>query len=206
MGTQVYVWDRFVRFFHGSLVTAFATAWLSAEENDAVHSIAGYAVIALVLARLAWGFVGTRHARFADFVRGPRAVMRYLRSLASGAEHHVGHNPAGGWMVVALLAMLLLTTATGAIVYGYEGHGPFATTLAPARATGAPESATERKARRRAEHRWEEIHEFAANTTLVLIGLHVAGVVVASRLHRENLVRAMFSGYKRGSGAPGTGR
>ncbi|MCB1745907.1 MAG: cytochrome b/b6 domain-containing protein [Gammaproteobacteria bacterium] len=198
MGTQVYVWDRFVRFFHWSLVAAFTLAWLSAEENDTVHSMAGYAVIGLVLARLGWGLVGTRHARFADFVRGPRAVKRYLLSLAGRPEHHVGHNPAGGWMVVALLATLLLTTATGVVVYGYEGHGPLATTLAPARAAGVAESAAERTARRRAEHRWEEVHEFAANLTLVLVGLHVAGVVVASRLHRENLVRAMLNGYKRG--------
>jgi cytochrome b len=197
MATQVYVWDRFVRIFHWSLVAAFATAWVSAEESDAVHSVAGYVVLGLVLARIAWGLAGSRHARFSDFVRGPRAVAGYLRSLTRTPEHHVGHNPAGGWMVVALLLALLATAASGLAVYGYEGHGPLATTLAPARAAGATESAAARKARRRAEHRWEEIHEFAATATLVLVALHVTGVVVASRVHRENLVRAMLTGNKR---------
>lgn len=198
MNTPVYVWDRCVRLFHWSLVAAFATAWLTAEDAESVHVVAGYTVLALVALRLVWGVIGSRHARFADFVRGPAAVRRYLASLLQGRpEHHRGHNPAGGWMVVALLVGLLLTGASGLMVHGYEGHGPLANRLAPVPSAIRTLPAAVRKARHRAEERWEEIHEVAANGVLVLVVIHVLGVVVASALHRDNLIRAMFDGHKR---------
>ena len=110
---EVRVWDSVVRLFHWSLVTAFATAWLS-ETGETLHNTAGYVVLGLVAIRLLWGFVGGRHARFAAFVRSPAEIMRYLRQLAQGkAACYLGHNPAGGAMIVALLAMVALTAGSG---------------------------------------------------------------------------------------------
>jgi cytochrome b len=167
---EVRVWDPVVRLFHWSLVTAFATAWLS-ETGETLHNTAGYVVLGLVAIRLLWGFVGGRHARFAAFVRSPAEIMRYLRQLAQGkAARHLGHNPAGGAMIVALLAMVALTAGSGWLSITDRFWGVA----------------------------WvEELHETAADLTLALVGLHVLGVLVSSLLHRENLVLAMITGRKR---------
>jgi cytochrome b len=167
---EVRVWDPAVRLFHWSLVAAFATAWLS-ETGATVHNTAGYVVLGLVAFRLAWGFVGGRQARFTAFVRPPSEVLRYLRMLARGkAARHLGHNPAGGAMIVALLAMVALTAASGWLSITDRFWGVA----------------------------WvEELHEVAAYITLVLVGLHVVGVLVSSLLHGENLVLAMITGRKR---------
>lgn len=183
---QVKVWDPLVRIFHWSLVAAFAVAYFSSEDEWlGLHSVAGYIVLALVLFRLVWGFVGPRHARFSDFLYRPSAVMQHLKQVLSlRAPRYIGHNPAGGAMIVALLVSLFITTVFGLAVYGAEeGAGPLAAALA-----GVSKSRA---------HALEEIHEFFANFTVVLIFAHVAGVVLESLLHRENLVRAMFTGYKR---------
>ncbi len=167
----VKVWDLFVRFFHWSLVTLFVTAYLTGDEIEQVHIAAGYAIAALLALRTIWGFVGPRHARFRAFVRPPREVLAYLRDAAHlKAPRHLGHNPAGGAMIIALLA-----TLTGACVTGY-----MVTTDA---FWGAE---------------WvEELHAAMANVTVALIVLHVLGVIVASFEHRENLVTAMMTGRKR---------
>lgn len=167
---QVLVWDLPVRIFHWLMVACFAGAWLTAESESwrLVHVTLGYTMLALVALRIVWGFAGTRHARFSDFVRGPSAVVAYLKSIVAGRPaHFVGHNPAGAVAILALLALTLLVGATG---YGaYNGAD------------------------------WlEEVHEGAANTMLAVIFVHVAGVVIGSLLHRENLVRAMFTGRKQG--------
>lgn len=165
------VWDPLVRIFHWSLATAFTVAWLSGEELRRVHLIAGYAIVGLVAFRLVWGVIGTTHARFSDFIYRPSTVIGYLiDAVRMRAKRYVGHNPAGGAMVIALLAMLGVTCATGVMMttdafWGVE---------------------------------WvEAAHEAAVNMMLVLIGLHLAGVAAASVEHRENLVRAMFTGCKR---------
>lgn len=166
----VAVWDPFVRVFHWSLVTAFAVAWISADEWDRLHEITGYAIGILVMARLVWGVIGTRHARFTDFVTSPSAVIRYLRDiLGMRAKRYLGHNPAGGAMIVALLVMLSLTAGSGLLMV---------------QSTPSPE--------------WiEDAHEVLANLTLALVIAHVAGVVAASLMHGENLVKAMITGSKR---------
>ncbi|HEV57840.1 MAG TPA: cytochrome B [Phycisphaerales bacterium] len=165
----VRVWDFLVRVFHWALVTFFVTAYFTGDELDAVHEFAGYAVLGLVGFRLVWGLVGTRYARFTSFWFRPREVVDYLKSLASRhPRHYLGHNPAGAWMIFALLASLLLTAATGILT-------------------------------EEANHGWEDLHEFFANLTLLLVLGHVAGVLVSSVLHRENLVRAMLTGRKRAS-------
>jgi cytochrome b len=166
------VWDLPVRVFHWLLALSFAGAWLTAESERwrDVHVTLGYTMAALVAFRLVWGVVGTRHARFASFVRSPSAVGRYLRSLWRGRpDKHVGHNPAGAIAIVALLALIVLTAATGWATLNDAGG-----------------------------HFVEEAHEAIANGLLVLVAVHLIGVVASSWLHRENLVGAMIHGRKRG--------
>lgn len=167
---RVLVWDAPVRVMHWLLVASFAGAWLTAESERwrLVHVTLGYTMAALVAFRVVWGFVGTRHARFADFVRGPAAAGRYLVALLKGhPDHHAGHNPAGALAILALLVGIGVTAASGWATYNELGGD------------------------------WlEELHEGAANFLLALVGVHVAGVVVGSLAHRENLVAAMFTGRK----------
>lgn len=187
----VTVWDPLVRIFHWSLVAFFFIAYLTEDELLTVHVYAGYAVAGLVAFRLLWGIIGTRHARFTDFVTGPGAVKRYLGRLFTGrAPHYLGHNPAGAAMIIALLLSLVLTAFTGAVLIAGDGYGPLADTFF---AGLSGES-------------FEETHEFFANFTLFLVGLHVLGVVVSSFLHRENLVRAMVTGRKQRGPKPAVSR
>lgn len=167
----VKVWDPLVRIFHWSLAILFAAAWYSGGIWDAPHLGAGYAVFALILTRVVWGFIGSRHARFSDFVRGPATTMGYMAEMVRmRAPRYLGHNPAGGAMVVALLAMILLICASGVMMttdafWGVE---------------------------------WvDDLHEMASTIALLLIGLHVGGVILAGIEHSENLVKAMFTGRKR---------
>ena len=202
---SVKVWDPLVRLFHWSLVAAFAIAWLTGDEESRLHELAGYAVIGLVLVRIVWGFVGTRYARFSDFVHRPSAVLGYAREmLIAKPKHYLGHNPLGGMMILALLVSLLAAGVTGLALQGAEqGTGPFAslaagTTLAMpsviAKAVADDDDDEEGEGN---EEIWEELHEFFANLTLLLVALHITGVIIGSLVHRENLVRAMFTGRKR---------
>lgn len=167
----VRVWDPFVRVFHWTLVASFALAWITADEWDFAHEAFGYAIATLVGLRVIWGVIGTRHARFSDFVYKPSVVIGFIHdSIVLRARRYLGHNPAGGVMVVALLLALLVTTGTGILSTSdaYRGLD------------------------------WAEgLHEIAANLTIALVVLHVAGVVLASLEHRENLIRSMFTGRKR---------
>ena len=203
----VKVWDPLVRLFHWSLVAAFAIAWLTGDDESRLHELAGYAVVGLVLVRIVWGFIGTRYARFSDFVYRPSAVLGYVREmLGRKPKHYLGHNPLGGVMVLALLASLLATGATGLAVQGAEqGTGPFAalaTGAAPtmpgviAKAVAGDDDEDGNDEAENGEV-WGELHELFANLTLLLVALHIAGVIIGSLLHRENLVRAMFTGRKR---------
>ncbi|MBT8121317.1 MAG: cytochrome b/b6 domain-containing protein [Gammaproteobacteria bacterium] len=201
-GKIIRVWDPLVRLFHWSLVVAFIVAWLSGEEESLVHVYAGYVILGLVGFRIVWGLVGPRYARFSNFLYSPDRTVRYLRSLLSqNPEHYTGHNPAGGWMIMLLLVSLLVAVYTGLEVYGAEGQGPLAggspgvELIATARAND--DSDDEHDVENEAEEFWEELHEFSANLTLLLVFVHIAGVLVASYVHRENLVRAMINGRKR---------
>jgi cytochrome b len=199
----VKVWDPVVRVGHWLLVAFFATAYITGEGDfSELHNYAGYGVLGVVTLRLLWGFAGTRYARFAEFLRGPRETLAYLRSFAAGRPaHYLGHNPAGGYMIVLLLAMLLLTVWTGLETYGAQGKGPLAKGLpvaaavAPAYAAGGERSRVKRR-RGAAERFWKDLHEGFANVTLLLVLLHVAGAIAASVVHRENLVGAMITGCK----------
>jgi cytochrome b len=168
---MVRVWDPLVRIFHWSLVMLFALAFVTGDEWKSVHVTTGYLIAGLVAFRVLWGVVGPKSARFASFVRGPAATLGYVRHmLAFKAPRYLGHNPAGGAMIVALLTTIALIAATGYMMttdafWGVE---------------------------------WvEDLHESMVYVTLGLIALHVGGVVLASIEHRENLVRSMFTGLKR---------
>jgi cytochrome b len=210
MGNEtVRVWDIAVRVFHWSLVASFAIAYLTGEEDSPLHIYSGYAVLGLVLFRVVWGFVGTRYARFSDFLHGPSSVVSYLKGLVSGnPRRFIGHTPAGGWMILLLLASLAATSLTGLKVYGLEGQGPLAGEpgIVPVATAHADEDGTygreehddeDDAENESAEELWEELHEFLANFTLLLIFVHVAAVVITGRLHKENLVKAMVSGQKK---------
>lgn len=174
---QVLVWDAPVRVFHWLLVLSFAGAWLTAESERwrLAHVTLGYTMAGLVAFRVLWGLIGTRHARFASFVRGRAAVTRYLGSLVRGRpEHHVGHNPAGALAIVALLLLAVAVAFTG-----WAGYQELA------------------------GHWVEEVHEGAATVMLVLVGVHVAAVALSSWLHRENLVASMVTGRKAAPPAAG---
>ena len=178
--TKIKVWDAPVRVFHWLLVLSFAGAYLSAESERwrLLHITLGYTMGGLVAFRLVWGLVGSRYARFASFVRGPAAVVAYLRGLWQGRPlHYLGHNPAG-----AVAIVLLLLASVGVVATGWAGYNELG-------------------------GEWlSELHEGAANAMLLLVGVHIAGVVVASRLHHENLVRAMVTGRKAGPANGGIGR
>lgn len=201
--TTVRVWDLIVRLGHWILAIGFLVAWLSAEEWETVHVWSGYAIGIVVVIRLLWGIVGSRHARFTDFVRGPRTVYGYLRGLVCGdAPRYLGHNPAGGAMAVALLLALSVTVGSGMMLYAIEENaGPLAAYADSSRDLNATnrESLEHRddEGESASEERWEDIHEVAATATLWLIGLHILGVLASSLVHRENLPLGMITGRKR---------
>ncbi len=194
------VWDIFVRIFHWSLVTAIVVQLITAEAATGVHVNVGYFIITLLFARIIWGLVGSRHARFTDFMYSPQKIMAYLKNLISGSpKHYIGHNPAGGAMVIALLLCLLLTTTAGLKTLGAEGKGPLAqlpqSLVLKAYADGGQEKADHAVAKKE-EHFWKEIHEFLAGILIFLVALHICGVIVSSWRHRENLILAMITGKK----------
>jgi len=200
----VRVWDPFVRIAHGVLALGFAIAWLTEGKPAWLHEWAGYAVGATVALRVAWGFVGPREARFATFVGRPSAALTYLRRLiAFRAPRFLGHSPAGGIMVVALLASLAVTTATGVAYLGASrDRGPLAPLLGAEAARLQAEAAARGQAPASRPARWlKQVHEAAADITLLLVIAHVGGVALASLAHRENLPRAMLTGRKRAPGA-----
>ena len=214
----IKVWDLFVRVFHWSLVLAILSQLITADDFQPIHVRIGYFIIVLLVLRIIWGFIGTRHARFTDFLYPPTAVLAYLKGLFRGtARRYDGHNPAGGAMVVALLVALTLTTLTGLLTYGAEGRGPLAlgTGNLVARALAddddhddrpdhsgryaydAPGEMHGRAASEQNAHFWKEIHESLVGLLIFLAVVHIGGVLVSSYAHKENLVWAMITGRKK---------
>jgi cytochrome b len=202
---KVRVWDPLLRVFHWGLVAAFGTAWLTAEEVQPVHEIAGYAVAGLVAFRLVWGLVGSRYARFAQFLKGPGDTLAYLGDMARGRDRrYLGHNPAGAAMIVALLVTLSGTAFTGWLMEDEVRLAMLPAMPAIVAPAWADDDGDERENGERGEvdRPLEEVHETLANLMLLLAALHVGGVVLASFRHHENLARSMVTGEKR---APGPG-
>jgi cytochrome b len=180
---RIRVWDPLIRSFHWLLVLGFTTAWLTRESDYELHLISGYAVLILIGLRILWGIFGSAHARFNDFVKGPVELLRYLGSLVRGsARRYRGHNPAGGMMIVLFLLILATLTISGVALDGAENwSGP----LADAGLF-------------RHKDLIHRIHDWSSDLMLLLIPLHLLGVLHASVVHRENLVKSMIDGYKRG--------
>lgn len=203
---MIRVWDVFVRLFHWSVAVGFFVAYFS-EDVLSLHVWAGYVVGALVVLRIVWGFIGPEHARFSSFIYPPGTVLRYLWDLLLGrAKRYLGHSPGGGAMVLILLIGLLGTVGTGLELYAIEENaGPLAPLVGSASPPGQAQPAFEREGNEDYEGAegtgefWEEFHEVLASVMLVLVVLHIAGVLLASYLHRENLTRAMITGRKRAS-------
>ncbi|GAB4257336.1 MAG: cytochrome b/b6 domain-containing protein [Methylomicrobium sp.] len=204
----VKVWDPLVRIGHWTLVAAFFAAYFSEDDLMSLHVWAGYVVGGYLIVRIVWGFIGSRYARFHQFIYSPSQLIDSLKQLAAGkAQHYVGHNPVGGAMVIALLLSLSATTFTGLKLYAVEENkGPFAyfaeqyTIPAPtqdsADANAFRKHQNTRDADKPGEEFWEELHEVFANLTLFLVVLHIVGVVVSSRVDKEQLVKAMLTGKK----------
>ena len=183
--TLIKIWDPLVRSFHWLLVLAFFIAYITEEDFLVIHTFAGYTVLGLILLRIIWGFIGSRHARFRDFIYSPQNIKLFLKNtLLLKAKRYLGHNPAGGAMIIALLISLLMTTVSGIAVYGAEEQaGPMASWFTQSHSFWG--------------EAFEEIHEFFANFTLLLVFIHVAGVIIESLIHKENLVKSMIDGMKR---------
>lgn len=169
--TKILVWDAPTRVFHWLLALSFAGAYATSEGRGlmGVHLTLGYTMAGLVAFRVIWGLIGTRYARFSSFVRGPAAVARYASGmLKPKAEHSVGHNPLGAVSIVLMLLCTLAIVYTGWVYFNGGVHA------------------------------LKSLHEGAAALMATVVGVHVAGVVLASLMQRENLVRAMFNGRKQG--------
>jgi cytochrome b len=166
---SVAVWDPVIRIFHWTLAAAVLTALVS-DEDRALHEAAGYVALALIGLRIVWGFIGPWHARFSSFVRSPGAVLGYLGDIATGrSRRYLGHNPAGGAMILLLIATVATAGLTGWLQETDRFFGVA----------------------------WVEIlHSAAANLLIGLVAFHILGVVFSSALHGENLVRAMVTGRK----------
>ncbi len=171
---MIRVWDPFVRACHWMLAASFAAAWVSSESAEGLHDAAGYVAGALVALRVVWGFLGPDYARFAQFVRSPEIVIGYLRAIKGGSERrYIGHNPAGGAMIVVLLAAMAATAVSGWLLTTDAFWGSRA---------------------------MQHVHSLLAHGVLALVVVHVSGVAIASLRHHENLVRAMVVGVKRAAG------
>jgi cytochrome b len=168
--TSVKVWDWPVRVFHWTLAASVIGAYVTGESEDfeRLHHTLGWVAAGLIGFRVVWGLVGTRYARFSEFVRGPAQVWSYIKSLRSSEpQHFVGHNPVGAVAVILLMALVALSVYTGWLALA--------------------ENAAE----------WtEDAHEIASNALIILVVVHVAGVLWSSRTHGENLLKAMLTGRK----------
>lgn len=178
----VKVWDLPLRIFHWLLVAGFFVAYLTEEDLLDVHVWAGYLVLGLLIFRLLWGFVGNDYARFSSFLCSPIRSCVYVKdAIALKSRRYLGHNPAGAGMIVMLIISLFMTVSSGLAVYAADQNlGPLAGMVGSSQ-----------------EELWEEAHEIAANFTLLLVFLHVVGVAFESVIHSENLVKAMWNGYKK---------
>ena len=168
---KIKVWDPLVRIGHWTLVVGIVAAWLTRHGAGTWHEWLGYIVLAMVILRVAWGFIGSHYARFAQFVHSPSDTLNYGKQILDGHEpRHVGHNPLGGWMIVALLFATAAVCASGWIYTTDQYWGV----------------------------KWvEELHEGLTNVLFTLVALHIGGVIFSSLRHRENLLASMFHGRKR---------
>lgn len=182
---DIDVWDPLLRIFHWGLALTFITAYFSGDDYLDVHTVAGYSLLALIVLRIPWGFIGGRHARFADFVRPPREVLAHIKELITGKpSYHEGHNPLAGWVYIVMFLTLIALALSGIALLGIEERaGPLAQMM-----IGVPHSF---------EDVLEDTHEILANGAVALVVIHLLGVLIGSMTQGENLIRAMITGRKK---------
>lgn len=167
---SVRVWDLFVRVFHWSLVACVLADYFVIDDGEPLHQWTGYLACALVAARIVWGFIGSTHARFADFFPTPRRLRLHLRALRAGEpDEHLGHNPLGALMMLALMTLVLALGVTGYLQTTDAFWG---------------------------DEAMQDLHEVLASSLVTLAGLHAAAAIVMGRRERVNLVKAMVTGVK----------
>lgn len=213
---QIRVWDLFIRLFHWSLLPLFFVAYLTGEGKGPLHRYVGSVILGLVATRIVWGFCGTKHALFRDFMCSPARALSYLKELATGKPtHYIGHNPAAAWMIIFFLANSMLICLSGYAACAAQGKNPsfgFGNTFSMVESAYADDHGRrehKEKHERRGGNRksaregdderdsvWSDIHEISAQFMVFLIGLHIIGVAVSSRMHNENLVKSMITGKK----------
>lgn len=223
---QVVVWDSFIRVFHWSLLPLFFVAYVTGDDKGPLHRYVGYAVLLLVIARICWGFWGTKHALFSDFICSPAKGLNYLKELVSGKPtHYIGHNPAAAWMILLLITNSILICLSGYAAYATKGENPsfgFGNTLSIVEnayaddekeeeddddddeenegsnnaGKDAIEGGSSEKEDNDGDSIWSDIHEMSAQFMLFLICLHIVGVAVSSKMHNENLVKGIITGKK----------
>lgn len=184
-GDRILVWDAPIRLFHWSVVALVALSWVSADQGYmTVHLVSGLTLLALLLFRLGWGFFGSTTARFASFLHAPPRVLQYLRG--KGQRLHAGHNPAGGLMVLALIAVLLAQAVTGLFATdSLHFTGPLALLVSEDQSL-----------------RLTSLHGAIFNLILVLVWLHVVAVGFYLLVKGDNLIRPMITGRKPASHVP----
>jgi len=220
---NIRVWDIFTRIFHWSLALAFVVAYLT-EGEIFLHFYAGYFIAFLLIFRIIWGFIGTKHARFKDFVKTPNTILNYAKALLNPKQSitpYIGHNPLGGAMVIALLLSLTCTVASGIKLYtedgntltSFIGEPPFSEaenehyqpslTIRAGDGNKMDDDSEEEREEDEDDHQensagfsWKDIHETFVNITLLLVIVHIFGVFLSSRREGENLTKAMITGKK----------
>ncbi len=182
---SIKVWDLPVRLFHWGAVLCFFVSWASAslfDDTMEIHLYSGYTMLTLILFRIVWGFAGSSTARFSHFVRGPRSFMAYLRTLRQPEpSHYLGHNPGGGWAVIAMLSLLLLQTLTGLFSTDDSGstRGPLAHWISDD-----------------ASSTISTIHSITFDFLIAVIGIHIAAVFFYRIFKHDGLITAMITGTK----------
>ncbi|SFV55269.1 Ni,Fe-hydrogenase I cytochrome b subunit [hydrothermal vent metagenome] len=203
--SNIKVWDIVVRIFHWSLVISFFTAYIS-EEGSLLHIYSGYTVLFLITFRVLWGIVGSKYARFSNFIYSPTTTLNYLKEFINKKpKRYLGHNPAGTLMIIILLLSLFLATISGLKIYAIEeGKSPFSenniSIITNAYADYDDDDDDykyKNKKYKDSEEFWEEVHEASVNFILFLIFLHILGVIISGKLHNENLIKSMITGNKK---------
>jgi cytochrome b len=210
---QIRVWDLFVRVFHWSLLPLFFVAYLTGDDKGSLHRYVGYAVLGLVVVRIVWGFVGTKHALFSDFICSPAKALTYIKEVTTGkAKYYTGHNPAAAWMVILFLTCSIVVCLSGFMAFTTKEmkHSLWLNNKYSFVESAYADEKEEHggKHNRHQKHKngerkdsnsdsfWGEIHEVSAQCMLLLIFFHIIGVAVSSKAHHENLVKFMITGKK----------
>lgn len=167
---SVYVWDRFIRVFHWSLVSIVLLDYFMIDDGETLHQWLGYAACTLVLARIVWGFVGSKYARFSDFFPTPNRILKHLRHIVYGEQDkHVGHNPLGAMMMFALITLVLALGVTG-FMQSLDAYWGVEWLM--------------------------DLHNTIANILIALAVVHVVAAIAMSFIERTNLIKAMITGVK----------